>query len=178
MGAVLQQWSPQGWQPLSFYRKKLDETQKKYSVFDRELLAVYLAVRHFRFLLEGRSFHIETDHKPLTFALHRTSEPWSARQWRKLSYLAEFTSDIRNVPGSQNLVADSLSRPPAGDIKEPSGSSPALGPLQQLVAPVVCHSPETRVDLEDMARGQQACPETSATLQSSTGPAGDTAVVV
>jgi hypothetical protein len=51
LGAVLQQWSPKGWQPLSFYSKKLDVTQRKYSTFDRELLAVYLAVRHFRFLL-------------------------------------------------------------------------------------------------------------------------------
>ncbi len=124
-------------------------------------------MRHFRFLLEGRSFHIETDHKPLTFALHRASEPWSARQQRQLSYLAEFTSDIRHVPGSQNLVADTLSRPPAGNVKEPSGSSPGMGPPQQLVAPMVCHSPEARVDLEDMARGQQACPDTSATLRSS-----------
>jgi cleavage and polyadenylation specificity factor subunit 1 len=167
VGAVLQQWSPKGWQPLSFYSKKLDVTQRKYSTFDRELLAVYLAVRHFRFLLEGRQFHVETDHKPLTFALHRMSEPWSARQQRQLSYLAEFTSDIRHVPGSQNLVADTLSRPPAGDVKEPSGSSPGKGPPQQLVAPVVGHSQGTRVDLEAMARGQQACAETSATLQSS-----------
>jgi hypothetical protein len=58
VGAVLQQWSPKGWQPLSFCSKKLDVTQK-YSTFDRELLAVYLAVRHFRFLLEGRQFHVE-----------------------------------------------------------------------------------------------------------------------
>jgi hypothetical protein len=99
VGAVLQQWSPKGWQPLSFYSKKLDVTQRKYSTFDRELLAVYLAVRHFRFLLEGGQFHVETDHKPLTFALHRTSEPWSARQQRQLSFLAEFTSDIRHVSG-------------------------------------------------------------------------------
>ncbi len=87
VGAVLQQWSPKG------CSKKLDVTQK-YSTFDRELLAVYLAVRHFRFLLEGRQFHVETDHKLLTFALHRTSEPGSARQQRQLSYLAEFSSDI------------------------------------------------------------------------------------
>jgi hypothetical protein len=161
VGAVLQQWSSKGWQLPSFYSKKLDESKKKYSTFDRELLAVYLAVRHFRFLLKGRSFHIETDHKLLPFALHRTSEPWSARQQR---YLAEFTSDIRHVAGSQNMVADSLSRPPAGDVKVPSGSLPGLGPLQQLVAPVVCRPSEASVDLEAMARDQQACPETSTTL--------------
>ena len=30
--------------------------------------AVYLAVRYFRHQLEGRSFHIYTDHKPLVYA--------------------------------------------------------------------------------------------------------------
>jgi hypothetical protein len=104
VGTVLQQLTPKGWQPLSFYSKILDDTQKCYSTFDRELLAAYLVVRHFRFLLEGREFFIETDHKPLTYALHRVSEPWSARQQRQLGYLAEFTADICHLTGKQNVV--------------------------------------------------------------------------
>jgi hypothetical protein len=100
-----------GWQPLSFFSAKLSPTEARYSAFDRELLAAYLAVRYFRFLLEAREFHILTDHKPLTYALHRVSEPWSARQQRQLSYLAEFTADMRHVAGKDNVVADALSRP-------------------------------------------------------------------
>ena len=53
-----------------------------------------------------------SDHKLLTFALHRQSDAWSARQQRHLSYLAEYTSDIRHVAGKENVVADCLSRPP------------------------------------------------------------------
>jgi hypothetical protein len=94
VGAVLQQMTANGWQPLSFFSSKLSPEETRYSAFDRELLAAYLAVRHFRFLLEARVFHIITDHKPLTHALHRVSEPWSARQQRQLSYLAEFTANI------------------------------------------------------------------------------------
>ena len=37
------------------------------STFDRELLAIYLAIKHFRHFVEGREFYIATDHKPLTF---------------------------------------------------------------------------------------------------------------
>jgi hypothetical protein len=80
IGAVLQQREGQAWRPLAFFSKKLDSTQLKYSAFDRELLAAYLGVRHFRYLLDGRSFHILTDHKPLTQALHRVSDPWTSRQ--------------------------------------------------------------------------------------------------
>ena len=71
---------------------------------------MYLSLKHFRYFLEGRSFTIYTDHKPLTFALASSTER-SPRQTRHLSYVAEFTSDIRHVKGSANVVADALSRP-------------------------------------------------------------------
>ena len=45
------------------------------------------------------------DHKLLTFALHRQSDAWSARQQRHLSYAGEYTSDIRHVAGKENVVA-------------------------------------------------------------------------
>ena len=61
-------------------------------------------------------FTLYTDHKPLTHALAKAAEPWTARQSRHLSYLAEFTNDIRHISGVDTVVADSLSRPPAGEI--------------------------------------------------------------
>jgi hypothetical protein len=56
VGAVLQQLEKQEWWPLTFYSKKLDATQRRYSAFNRELLAAYLAIHHFRYSLEGRCF--------------------------------------------------------------------------------------------------------------------------
>jgi predicted lipid-binding transport protein (Tim44 family) len=100
VGAVLQQHERGGGvRPLGFFSVKLDSAQQKYSAFDRELLSCYLSVHHFRWMLEGRSFFISTDHKPLTFALHRSSDAWSARQQRHLAYVAEYTSDIHHMPG-------------------------------------------------------------------------------
>jgi hypothetical protein len=110
VGAVFHQLTPQGWKPLAFFSAKLTPAQQKYSTFDRELLAAYLAIRHFRFLLEGRYFQLHTDHKPLVAAIHRRSPPWSARQQRQLAYISEFTTDFRHIPGQQNIVADALSR--------------------------------------------------------------------
>jgi hypothetical protein len=66
VGAVLQQRVAAGWQPLAFFSKKLESAQLNHSAFDRELLAAYLGLRHFRFQLEAWRFHILTDHKPLT----------------------------------------------------------------------------------------------------------------
>jgi len=112
MGAVLQQRTRSGMQPLLFFSKKLDSAQQKYSAFDRELLAVYLAVRHFRWALEGHQFQVLTDHKPLTFALRRQWDAWGALQQRHLLYVSEYTTDIRHVAEALNVVADALSRPP------------------------------------------------------------------
>ena len=60
--------------PLAFFSKKLSAAEIKYSAFDRELLAVFLSIRHFRHMLEGRPFVVWTDHKPLCGALASSAE--------------------------------------------------------------------------------------------------------
>ena len=74
--ALQQEMSPGGLQTLGFFSRKLNTAEQKYSTFDRELLAVYAAVRHFRWALEGRRFYVLSDHKALTFSLHRQSDAW------------------------------------------------------------------------------------------------------
>ena len=108
------------WQPLAFFSRKLNVAESRYSTFDRELLACVSTITHFRFLVEGRKFFLLSDHKPLTFALRRLSDPWSARQQCQLAYVAEYTSDIRHIAGSENVVADSLSRPPVVAAQPPA----------------------------------------------------------
>ena len=88
-----------------FLLQEVGPSQQRYSAYDRELLACVLGIRHFRFMLEGRPFTLYTDHKLLThaLALAKAVEPWTARQSRHLSYLAEFTSDIRHISGVDNV---------------------------------------------------------------------------
>lgn len=109
-GAVLHQLVKNEAQPLGFFSKKFSDTQQRYSTYDRELTAIYLAVRHFRDLLEGRVFYIETDHKPITFAFKQRSENASPRQTNYLSFISQFTTDIRFIRGEENHAADLLSR--------------------------------------------------------------------
>lgn len=110
VAGALHKVTPEGYVPLSFFSKKLNNAQCKYSVFDKELLAIYLSIIHFRFMLEGHDFYVATDHKPLTFALAQGSEKCSPRRLRHLEFISQFTNDIRYVQGSQNFVADALSR--------------------------------------------------------------------
>ena len=110
IGATLSQYNKEDWEPLAFFSRKLTKTQSNYSTFDRELLAIYLAIRHFRHFLEGREFIVYTDHKPLTFVLSKKTDMWSARQQRQVSFISEFTSNISHISGPTNVTADALSR--------------------------------------------------------------------
>ncbi|BHF84038.1 hypothetical protein SprV_0902718800 [Sparganum proliferum] len=111
VGAVLHQQVNDQLQPLAFFSQKLQPAQTRYSTFSRELLAIYLAIRHFRHLLEGRDFSVHTDHKPLTYALKTKPDRYSPREVRHLDYISQFTADIRYVRGGDNVVADALSPP-------------------------------------------------------------------
>merc|ERR1712051_232485 len=119
LGAVLEQKIGKVWQPLAFFSKKLHKAELKYATFDRELLGIHSAIRHFRYYLEGRKFTVYTDHKPILAALSKTSEPSSGRQARQLAAIAEATTDVRHIEGKNNLVADALSRieTPQDDVK-------------------------------------------------------------
>ena len=107
VGAVLQQVADGQWQPVAYFSRP---TEHHYSTYDRELLAMYLSVKHFRYFIEGRSFSLYTDHKPLTFSMSTKSERSSPRQARHLDFIVQFTTDIRFTNGTNNLVADALSR--------------------------------------------------------------------
>lgn len=111
VGAVLQQVVDGELQPLSFYSQKLSPAQSNYSAFGRELLAIYLSIRHLRHLLEGRLFTVLTDHKPLIYAFKARADKHSPREIRHLDFISQFTTDIRHIKGSANVVADTLSRP-------------------------------------------------------------------
>ena len=135
-GAVLEQVINGSPRPLAFYSKKLKPAETRYSTFDRELLAIHLAVRHFRYILEGSPFTIWTDHQPLIHAFTKSGDAWSARQQRHLSAIAEFGCTLQYIPGKKNPVADALSRVEIDNVQ--------LG-----------------VNYEDLAEQQQLDPETS-----------------
>ncbi|GBM73895.1 hypothetical protein AVEN_40155-1 [Araneus ventricosus] len=61
-------------------------------------------------MLEGRTFVLYTDHKPLAYAFMQKSDKCSPRQLRHLDFISQFTTDIRHVTGGENIPADTLSR--------------------------------------------------------------------
>lgn len=110
IGGALSQMVEKEMQPLAFFSRKLSATERNYSAYDRELLAAYASIKHFRHMLEGRCFTLFTDHKPLTYAFRQRSDRSSPRQMRQLDFISQFTTDIHHIRGSENITADMLSR--------------------------------------------------------------------
>ena len=97
--------------PVGFYSKKLSEVQRTYSTYDRELLAAYLSVIHFKSIIDGHPVTLFVDHKPIVSAFYSKNISKSEKQQRQLSYISEYISSMQYVCGRNNVVADCLSRP-------------------------------------------------------------------
>jgi hypothetical protein len=76
--------------------------------YERELIALVQAVKHWRPYLWGRSFVIRTDHYNLKFLLDQRLTTLPQHQWA--SKLIGFDSKVEFKPGTMNVVADALSR--------------------------------------------------------------------
>ena len=110
IGAALHQIIDQKPIPIAYFSKKLSGPQTKYSTFDRELLAAYTATLHFKNLIEGREVTLFTDHKPLVSAFYSRTPAKSDRQQRHLSIVSEYIHKAEYIRGTENVVADALSR--------------------------------------------------------------------
>lgn len=110
IGASLEQQENNVWKPVGFFSRKLTTTEKKYSTYDRELLAIFAAIKFFEHILDSRNFVIRTDHRPLTYTFKRNSDKISERQLRQLDYISQFSTEIVYLKGGDNVVADALSR--------------------------------------------------------------------
>ncbi|GFX47146.1 transposon Ty3-I Gag-Pol polyprotein [Trichonephila clavipes] len=88
IGGALNLNTATGLEPLAFYSRKLNAAETKYSAYDRERLAVYAAIKHFRFMLEGHNFTIFAGHKPLTFVFKQMLDKCSPRQNRQLDFIS------------------------------------------------------------------------------------------
>ena len=107
-GAVLQQDHGKGMQPIGFLSRKLGKAELNWATHEQELLAIMHATAHWRHLLSGKKFTVETDHNSLRFFM--TQPSLTGRQIRWQQKLAEFDFDIKYIKGCTNVVADAWSR--------------------------------------------------------------------
>ena len=103
--------------PVGFTSRTLTKAEKK--DLDKEALAMVYGVRKFHQYLHGRTFQIQTDHKPLTHLSSAISVMVSGRMQRWALILSGYDYTIQYKEGKYMANADSLSRLPLKNPRPP-----------------------------------------------------------
>jgi hypothetical protein len=95
--------------PVAYFSKKFDKHQRRYSVVEKEALAMLLALQHFDiYVNSGFPTTIYTDHNPLTFVHKMRNKNQRLLRWSLA--LQEYDLVIKHIRGKDNVIADGLSR--------------------------------------------------------------------
>jgi hypothetical protein len=109
LGGCVWQLQPDGsWKPIGYYSRTLNDAERNYGIQDKEFLAVVRTLEHFYSELYGSKITVLTDHEALKY--WATKRVLNSRQARWADFLAEFDITYQYRPGSENVVADVLSR--------------------------------------------------------------------
>ena len=157
----------------AFYSAKLNAAQRNYPVHEIEMLAgVETMLRH-KDILQGVHFVWITDHKGLIHLLNQKNV--SGRQARWLEKISSFIFKVQYVAGTDNVLADALSRMYSNDSpgtqrarseftafdlmdEEPGGLVSDMVLLAGMEAVVATHRPSFRSRIPGAETGR---PETS-----------------
>ena len=108
VGAVLDQ-RKEGMPYMIYYaRKLLDDAQINYTTIEMELLAIVYAFEKFKAYLVGQKVIVYSNHADLQYLLsNKDAKP---RLLRYILMLQKFDWEVKNKIGSENFIADHLSR--------------------------------------------------------------------
>ncbi|GJY52646.1 reverse transcriptase domain-containing protein [Tanacetum coccineum] len=108
VGAVLGQRKDKYFRHIHYASKTLSDAQTNYTVTEKELLAVVYAFEKFWSYLVLSKTIVYTDHSALKYLFNKQDAKPRLIRWILL--LQEFTIEIRDKKGAENLAADHLSR--------------------------------------------------------------------
>jgi hypothetical protein len=134
ISAVLQQRVRGDLAPVAYYSRVLTDAEKKYSIYEKECLAVTFGCEKCRPYLEHTEFELPCDNLALCWLLKKVKDVGRLGRW--LLRLAPFKFSVKHTKGVENVVADALSRMFEGT----EGESPEIACAALLALPLVYSS--------------------------------------
>nr|GEW44803.1 hypothetical protein [Tanacetum cinerariifolium] len=108
IGAVLGQRQDKHFRPIHYVSKTMTEAESKYTMTEKEMLAVVYAFEKFpSYLILNKSI-VYTNHSALKYLFVKKDS--KARLLRWVLLLQEFTFKVVDTKGAENLATDHLSR--------------------------------------------------------------------
>jgi len=109
LGAVLSQEIHGVRQPVAYASRTLSHHERKASsVYELECLAVLFGIEKFLKYHEHREFILETDNQALLWLLSHPRQLGKIGRW--IAKISVLKFQVRHIRGTQNIVADALSR--------------------------------------------------------------------
>jgi hypothetical protein len=93
---------------VSYFSEKLNETKRKYSMYDKEFYAIIQALNKWRHYLVPREFVLYSDNRALQFITKQ--EKLNQRHTKWVEFMQNFTFVIKHIFGNANKFVDALSR--------------------------------------------------------------------
>ncbi|KZV41973.1 peroxidase 64 [Dorcoceras hygrometricum] len=149
VGAVLAQEG----RPIAFFSKALAPRTLSKSTYEKELMAMVLAIQHWRPYLLGRKFVVVTDHRSLTSLLKQRVTTPDQQHW--IRKLLGYEFDIKYKAGTQNCAADALSRRQEEGL-ELKGISVPIWIEHEEIKAAVQQDPKLRNIIQELANGTRA----------------------
>ena len=100
----------QNGKPIAFASKALTKTECRYANIEREVLAVVFGAEQFCTYVYGRSFMIESDHKPLESISRKNLADMPAWLQCMMLCLQGYDLTIHYHPGKEMVIPNTLSR--------------------------------------------------------------------
>jgi hypothetical protein len=109
LGAVLSQENDGFRQPIAFASRTLTNQERRASsTYKLECLAVLFGMEKFRKYLEHQEFVLQKDNQALSWLLAHPRQLGKIGRWT--AKITAFKFEVRHIRGTQNNVADALSR--------------------------------------------------------------------
>ena len=166
IAAILMQKKDDTFFPIAYFSKILSEAEKKYPSIKLELYAIYKGITSFKYYLFNRKFTVLSDAKPLDKYKKSSSPADVTTRW--LMELSEYSFNFVHIPGTQNILADFLSRCSSEPITEDILSNPQLLSSDE-VLPVVNKESDLHNDIcNQLYTAEETVPHKVDSLNTST----------
>ena len=109
IGSVLCQLQDDREKIIAYASRKLSDSERRYGITKKEMLAVVFSIRQFKHYLWGVHFEIKCDHQALLYMLTSDTES-SSQFYRWRAELDQYNFTIKFIRGTANVLADAMSR--------------------------------------------------------------------